>query len=176
MFWLIKLKLLCISYKRDFPAAAFLPFCLITKLSGLLFLWHLWIWKQLKENWLAYRPPHLPLTCLLLFPIPFIIDRLLIFIASVRFIKPNQQLLLLQGRRAAVTSKPVAIHLSQVMQPMWSWYLCHLIWEESISLVVVGVGRLGKGSWRNRRATQERGKLPANLGKAWGSHFCSHSM
>lgn len=154
MFWLIKLKLLCISYKRHFPAAVFLAFCLIRKLSGLLCLWHLWIWRQLKENWLAYRPPHPPLTYLLPFPVAFIIDRVLIFIASVHWIKQNQQLLLLEGRRVAVT-----LNQWPLTYP-WSHSLCDLDMRTTYS------GRACEpcGGWgqRNRRATRGRGQLAAS--------------
>ena len=57
-------------------------------------------------------PPPLPLTCLLLFSIPSIIDGVLIFRASMHFVKPNPQLLLLEGRRGVFTLKPMTTHHS----------------------------------------------------------------
>lgn len=52
------------------------------------------------------------LTCLLLFSIPSIIDGVLIFRASMHFVKPNPQLLLLEGRRGVFTLKPMTTHHS----------------------------------------------------------------
>ena len=51
-------------------------------------------------------------TCLLLFSIPFIIDKSAYFQSFCAFYKTNPQLLLLEGRRVAVAIKPVATDFS----------------------------------------------------------------